>query len=96
MARQRKMGLWLDNVRIEVEDVKPAHRLPCEWCEELPERRRLKIVRGSARSAVSGVLCIACGVQHIASLREEAGRAIDFLRLGACHDHEGIRLPEAD
>lgn len=90
---QRKKGLWLDNVRVEVETVRTAHYKTCEWCEKVPETRRLKVTRGSARAAVTGVLCMKCGEHYLAALQEEAGRASEFLRYGSCPDGEGIRLP---
>lgn len=92
--RQRKPGLWLDGVRVEVQGVRRAHKLLCEHCGVAPRGRRLFVRRGSGRASVSGVLCCRCGCAYIRALETEAARAIEFLAWGGCDDGEGIRLPE--
>jgi hypothetical protein len=68
-------GLFHGPLRIEVEDVKPAHRKPCAHCEGLPKGRRLKIVEGAGRGAVTSVYCSDCGDEWLDDHRKELERA---------------------
>lgn len=85
----RNLGVWLPGVRIEVEVVRKAHRLPCLFCEEVPEGRRLKVVEGNGRGASTYVLCVMCGSAWIEHLREEGLRAQTLLVTGILADDYG-------
>ena len=79
---RRKPGLWFSAMRVEVEDVKPAHRKVCCECGLLPLDRRLKIVRGSGRHAQTEIRCILCGLDWFQVKAEELGRAKVYLEFG--------------
>jgi len=90
MASRRKPGLWFGPRRIEVEDVKKAHKKKCSKCDSLPEDRRLKITDGSGRHAVTSILCIGCGERYLRQMEEESRRAQEMLCWGEVRGPEEI------
>ena len=82
MGSRRKPGLWLPPTRVEVEAVTARHKKPCSECKCEVEERRLKIVRGTGRHAVTLILCMGCGIDHLRKMGEESRRAIEYLACG--------------
>ena len=78
----RNKGLLLGTTRVEVQDVKPAHRKECTQCKEIPVVRRLAVTEGSARSQHVSILCVECGRWYLGQLRIETARAMKLLRSG--------------
>lgn len=76
----RKPGLWFSATKVEVEDVKKAHRKGCVSCGLVPTGRRLKVVCGTARAQTTDVYCSPCGQVWIERHKEEADRALASLR----------------
>lgn len=89
MAGFTNRGLWLPGSRIEVQPVKKSHRLPCLYCEEVPEGRRLQVREGSGRGASGYVLCSSCGAEWIDHLCNEGRRAIALLGGAEIADDDG-------
>jgi hypothetical protein len=87
----RNAGLWLPGVRAEVEDVRPAHKKPCQICAKLPKVRRLHLQTGAGRSASTAVLCATCAVMWIEMTLREGKRAIGVLD-GSITDGRPVRL----
>ncbi len=79
MGSRRKPGLWFGPRRIEVEDVKKAHRKECSECGAVPEERRLKITDGSGRHATTSIRCMLCGERYLRKMEEESRRAQELL-----------------
>jgi RNase P subunit RPR2 len=77
---KRKPGLWFNTTKIEVEDVRKAHRKVCASCSDLPLERRLKIVTGAGRHATTAIFCISCGVVYLSSFNLEGERALAYLK----------------
>ena len=73
--RRRYYGLWHAARRVEVQDVKPAHKKACCVCGERPEERRLVVAEGVARAKKSSVYCGGCGWRWIRERINEAERA---------------------
>ena len=78
-----KPGLWFAPTRVEVEEVRKAHRKECSVCASLPLVRRLKVVRGAGRHATTAVYCITCGVEWVSVFLSQGQRAISRLESGA-------------
>lgn len=87
----REKGLWLPGMRIEIQEVKKAHRKPCTMCGDVPQERRLLMKVGATRAAVD-VLCEVCGVDWIRQLRKEGTRAMKYLALGDTPDGGAVRV----
>ena len=90
---QRKPGLWHGPRRVEITDVKKAHRTPCVACGDMPKFRRMEITEGAGRSAKKFILCALHAEEWIYARRDEASRAIDFLNV---RDAQGIRKEGPD
>jgi hypothetical protein len=87
----RSIGLWLPGVRVEVEDVREAHRKTCHICAKTPEVRRLHVQTGSGRSASTAVLCASCGVMWVEMVLREGKRVVGVLN-GTITDGRPVRL----
>lgn len=74
-----KPGLWFSTERAEVEDVNQRMRKPCAECGQLPEGKRLKIVKGSGRHQTVLVFCHECGKDWIMRFIAVARRAVHYL-----------------
>jgi hypothetical protein len=88
---RRKPGLWFSATKIEVQDVKSAHKKKCNGCGCTPVFRRLMVTKGAGRHATTEVFCTNCGFDVLEHKRLEADRAQRYL-LGKLDDGEGIRL----
>jgi hypothetical protein len=77
-----KPGLWFAPTRVEVEEVRKAHRKECSVCGGIPESRRLKVVRGAGRHATTAVYCLAHGVEWLSEFLSQGQRAIIRLESG--------------
>lgn len=77
-----KPGLWFAPTRVEVEEVKKAHRKECLVCESPPLVRRLKVVHGAGRHATTAVYCIVCGVEWLTEFLSQGQRTIRRLKQG--------------
>ncbi len=77
--RPRKLGLLFSAMKVEVEEVKKAHRVPCATCGKVPTGRRLVVVKGTARAQVKYVYCEDHGGNFLSALRLEVERAAHFL-----------------
>lgn len=87
----RSRGLWLPGVRVEIQDVKKAHRKECYICARVPKVRRLSIRQGSGRSALSQILCASCGVHWTKMILREGARVVGVLD-GTITDGRPVRL----
>jgi hypothetical protein len=76
---QRKPGLWHGPRRVEITDVKKAHRTPCVACGDMPKFRRMEITEGSGRSAKKFILCALHAAEWIDARRAESSRALSYL-----------------
>lgn len=68
-------GLFHAAMRIEIQDVKGAHRKECHACGDRPEERRLKVLLGSGRGATTEIYCNDCGSVWLEDHRVELERA---------------------
>jgi hypothetical protein len=75
----RKPGLWFTTMKVEVQETKKAHKKRCQACEELPEKRRLVVLRGGGRHSLTSVYCVACGVDYLTDFLCQGERAIKYL-----------------
>jgi hypothetical protein len=74
-----KPGLVYSQVKVEIEDVKTAHRVPCVACGDLPAQRRLSLQYGSGRSAKTYVFCSTHAGRVLEWFEESARRARLYL-----------------
>jgi len=73
--RPRNLGLLFSAMRVEVEDVKKAHKTVCVTCGRMPKGRRLTVTKGVARSQSREVYCIEDGNEFLSCLAIEVVRA---------------------
>lgn len=74
MAGNRKLGLWLDVLRIEFVEVKKTHKRACSGCDGQTTGVRCCVTKGSGRSATGAVLCRTCAGKFVRELQDEATR----------------------
>lgn len=96
-SRPRLHGLLHGPRRVQVEDVKKAHKKPCCICDQVPTTRRLFVVDGSGRNATSRVYCMDHGVEYLKALKQETDNAGKFLLFGTVDRSTsvfvGVRMP---
>ena len=96
-SRLRLPGLLHGPRRVQVEDVKKAHKRPCCVCDQVPTTRRLFVVDGSGRNATSRAYCMDCGIDYLKALEQETANAKAFLLFGtvdrSISELIGIRAP---
>jgi RNase P subunit RPR2 len=73
--RLQNLGLVQSTRRVEVQDVKRAHRKACDRCGSQPEGRRLHVKTGSGRAQKAEVMCAKCGSLFLDQSAREAWRA---------------------
>lgn len=80
--RRRNAGLLFGILRVEIEDVRCAHKKPCATCGRVPVGRRLHVQTGSGRNQKQFVFCDRpeCGKKWLKALWQEVERAMDRLR----------------
>lgn len=93
---QRKPGLWLRCVSIEVQDVTNRMDRVCDKCGVKPRDRRALVTLGSGRRASVICLCVQDATQYFDKLSLEASRARDYLSNKVTHIRVevGFTLPE--
>jgi hypothetical protein len=77
---RRDPNLWFTALSVRVEPVRKAHKKECVVCGLLPKGKRLRVVVGSARAAVTFIFCREHGATFVNRRIEEALRVIELLR----------------
>lgn len=87
----RKLLLVFASTRVEIQEVKKAHKRRCVTCGKVPTVLRLQVQKGSGRSAQTYIYCRVHGCAFLESMLVEVGRANDVLE-GRLPKTECVRI----